>query len=82
MLDAVCAHKLTKNEKNAHKEPSPAEMAGMVIGAILLVFAWVLAIIKAVKKQNTSVTQSADILFAWMSPISFWVLHWVGALAK
>lgn len=82
MLDAVCAHHLSKKEKDAQKEPSPAEMAGMIIGFLILVLVWVLAIRRARETRKTSVTQSADILFAWMSPMSFWVLHWVGALAK
>ena len=78
MLDALAAHHLSKD--GTKPKPDTTEIVVMAIVMLLVFAVWIAAVARARGERELSPTSSADVLFAWTTPLSYWVLHFCGVL--
>lgn len=81
MLDLVLFQNMRahRDDDEKHKEMTGVEKGLLITFLILYVVIWVLALY-AVSKTKSAWSYPADITFAWMSPISYFLLRAVGLL--
>jgi len=68
------------SEKKTDEKYSMTEHIVMGVLLVIFVAVWVAALISASRNRERSATRTADIIFAWASPLSYWILNGVGLL--
>ena len=87
MIEAYLTSALMSRHADTERKKSTTETkmssdAQALSGIIMLLFfaALVLAVLDAKRARETSLTQSADVIFAVCSPLTYWILNFMGLL--
>jgi uncharacterized membrane protein len=83
VLDVIVVKHVQEESMDTKMKHWSAEQWSLfTIILVVILIVWVAALVNAYYCKATSATASADVLFAWASPIAYWILKAFGLLCK
>lgn len=78
MLDLISFNYIAAETEEKEHSLEQWIVFGLIIAVLVTV--WVAALIHANGNKHHSPTRTADVIFAWFSPISYWILTGLGVI--